>query len=224
MLILNGTTIKPTIFEDEKELFYLTQLRCLLLMEGTLKPVYLYIDYLPYARQDKLVSNNTTFSLWPMIQIINIYGYEKVTILDPHSLMFIETVKNSTAIYPRDQVYNAVKETQADFICYPDKGAKNKYSSIYKDISFVYAEKTRNQLIGEITGLKLFGNVENKNILIVDDICDGGKTFIELTKILYENKAKYVSLFVTHGLFSKGLAPLKEVDIKRFFTKKGEIL
>ena len=33
------------------------------------------------------------------------------------------------------------------------------------------------------------------------DICDGGRTFIELAKVLKDNGAKRVTLYVTHGIF-----------------------
>jgi len=58
--------------------------------------------------------------------------------------------------------------------------------------------------------------------MIVDDICDGGATFILLAKELYAAGAKEVNLFVTHGIFSKGLIPLYEAGIKRIFTQDGE--
>ena len=61
-------------------------------------------------------------------------------------------------------------------------------------------------------------------MLIVDDICDGGKTFELLAEQLYSNGAEEVNLFVTHGLFTKGLRPLKNAGIKRIFTNKGEAI
>ena len=48
------------------------------------------------------------------------------------------------------------------------------------------------------------GNVEGKNCLIVDDICDGGRTFTDLAKKLNDKGAKELYLFVSHGIFSKG--------------------
>jgi len=35
--------------------------------------------------------------------------------------------------------------------------------------------------------------------------------------------AKDVALYVSHGIFSKGLEPLREGGIKRIFTKDGEV-
>jgi ribose-phosphate pyrophosphokinase len=44
-----------------------------------------------------------------------------------------------------------------------------------------------------------------KDFLIVDDICDGGRTFIELAKVLRPWTTGKIYLYVTHGIFSNGL-------------------
>ncbi len=52
--------------------------------------------------------------------------------------------------------------------------------------------------------------MKGKYCVIVDDICDGGRTFIELAKTLKEGGAQRVVLYVTHGIFSKGIYPLEK--------------
>jgi ribose-phosphate pyrophosphokinase len=110
-------------------------------------------------------------------------------------------------------------------ICYPDKGAVSKYSEIY---AFglgtpIYGEKVRDQSTGNITSYQLIGNLKGRtNVLIVDDICDGGATFKLLAKDLLAAGATEVNLFVSHGIFSRGLRTLQESGIKRIFTKDGE--
>jgi len=49
----------------------------------------------------------------------------------------------------------------------------------------------------------------NDNFLIVDDICDGGGTFIGLGEAIKKiNPSAKLELFVTHGFFTKGLDKL----------------
>jgi ribose-phosphate pyrophosphokinase len=48
------------------------------------------------------------------------------------------------------------------------------------------------------------------NLIILDDICDGGQTFVELAKHLKAQGAKAIYLYITHGIFSKGLSVLKQ--------------
>jgi ribose-phosphate pyrophosphokinase len=46
--------------------------------------------------------------------------------------------------------------------------------------------------------------------VIVDDICDGGRTFIELAKVIKQRRPNTeIYLIVTHGIFSAGLSELK---------------
>ena len=66
-------------------------------------------------------------------------------------------------------------------------------------------------------------DIKDQTILIVDDLCDGGMTFIKSAERLYELEAKEVHLYVSHGIFSKGLKPLTDSGIKRIFTKDGEV-
>jgi phosphoribosylpyrophosphate synthetase len=48
---------------------------------------------------------------------------------------------------------------------------------------------------------------EGRDCIIVDDICDGGRTFIEIAKQLPNTNS--LTLVITHGIFSKGLKELE---------------
>lgn len=210
-------------FENESEIIQLAQLKDLLDQHNLDKT--LEIAYLPYGRQDKEISNESTFALRSFAKLLNAMEWEMISIMDPHSEVAIDLIENSHALYPRREVEEIAQLIGGDTIfCYPDKGALKKYNKIY-DMSFrltVTGNKVRNQLTGNIESYELVGNVKDKNVLIVDDIADGGATFILLTKELLKAGSKEVNLFVTHGIFSKGLEVLKESGIKRIFTKDGE--
>lgn len=207
-------------FSHEGEFLHLAQLKTLL--DHYEISADLYIDYLPYARQDKDVSNASTFALTTFAALLNSLKFDNIQITDPHSNRAIELINNSSAYYPGTQVSKVLEITKGDIVCYPDKGACDKYISMYQH-HFMYGEKQRNQLTGYIENYELIGDPSNKSVLIVDDICDGGMTFILLTRQLLEAGAKEVNLFVTHGLFSKGLGCLKEAGINKIFTIDGEV-
>lgn len=210
-------------YSHEAEIMELMQLKMLLTSRGLTAD--LDILYLPYARQDKEVSNDTTFALRAFAYILNSMKWNAVAIQDPHSTFALELIDKSYAYYPRAELNTIRKHTDTDILCYPDKGAFNKYNELY-DYFCCSANKVRNQQTGEIMGMTLNDPeiVKDKVVLIVDDICDGGRTFIEVTKLLKEAGAKEVNLFVTHGLFTKGLRPLKEAGIKNCYTPKGVVL
>ena len=206
-------------FEKEEEFLHLAQLKYLL--DRYEIKSELYIDFLPYARQDKQGTNYTTFALYPFSNLLNSLNFNKITILDPHSPVATGLIKNSLSILPTIMVDHWIKQTNTDLIVYPDLGAFQKYS-IHYNMDSVACDKKRNQLTGNIETIIIKGDVTNKTVMIVDDICDGGATFTKLTPMLKEKGAKEVNLFVTHGLFTKGLDVLFQSGINRIFSKRGE--
>lgn len=219
-------------FDYESELIELAQVKDLL-DENKIK-ADLYLDFLPYGRQDKYVRNHNTFALYSFAKLLNALSFDRVYCLDPHSETATRLINNFIPYYPIKTIKNLKIKLEADMLCYPDSGAKYKYSQILGEPA-IFADKIRDQITGKITSLKIgtdsgtlintlspdFGSKLEK-ILIVDDLCDGGTTFTMLAKELYRIGAKEVNLFVTHGIFSKGLHVLYEAGIERVFTNKGE--
>lgn len=213
-------------FEHEGELMHLAQLVDLLRENDVETLINLHMPFLPYGRQDKAVSNETTFALHTFAKLLNTIGFDKVTSLDSHNLVntsfLIDNFKNE---FPYFQIQKVVDVVKPDILCFPDKGARERYG---KELSFlgkihIFGEKERDQLTGHITKYTLQDDVTDRNVLIIDDICDGGMTFILLAKVLLTNGAKSVNLYTTHGIYSKGLRPLKEAKISRIFNKDGEV-
>lgn len=213
-------------FDNEGEIVQLAQLVDLL--RNIPKPVSsirLLINYLPFARQDKPISNETTFALHSFARLLNSLQIEDIKILDPHSSKATELIKNSRGIKPLHFIKNVIKIVNPDVLVFPDAGAYSKYKAVNFGIDKIYAEKTRNPLTGELSGCKVNGDVKDQSVLIVDDLADAGGTFIQLSKELHLNGSKEVNLYVTHGLFTKGLIPLRiDGKINRIFTKNGEAL
>jgi ribose-phosphate pyrophosphokinase len=206
-------------FSNESEILHLAQLKTLLDHYGA--PTSLRIRYLPYGRQDKVVSNHTTFALITFSQILNNMSFDNIEIIDPHSTIATDLIKNSVAIQST-KISELWNTGEYDVVCYPDKGALSKYTKLY-DYPYMHGEKVRDQITGNITSYQIVGDPAGKNVLIVDDICDGGMTFRLLAKDLLAAGAKSVVLFVTHGIFSKGTRILFESGIQRIFTQDGEV-
>lgn len=59
--------------------------------------------------------------------------------------------------------------------------------------------------------------IKGNDCLIVDDICDGGRTFAPIIKDLKERGAKSVSLCVTHAILPYGLDALTDAGLDSFF-------
>jgi ribose-phosphate pyrophosphokinase len=107
----------------------------------------------------------------------------------------------------------------------PDAGAMKKVEKVAKRfaVPMLVGGKHRNPITGEITGSYINYDsalVGKSTLLIVDDICAGGRSFIELAKAIklartYDNK---IELYVTHGTFENGLDVLVDAGISTIYV------
>lgn len=100
-----------------------------------------------------------------------------------------------------------------DGVIAPDKGAVFRAKAVADviQVPLYTAEKTRNFETGQLTGFDIEPLPEEGNFLIVDDICDGGGTFLGLAEVIKERHPSVnLDLYVSHGVFSKGLPQLLE--------------
>jgi len=177
-------------------------------------PIELLIPYFPYARQDRVCVEGEALGASVMAQFINNLGFSKVTIWDAHSEVSVALL-NRVVNVPQVELVAKCGLLEAELVSgnltlvSPDAGAAKKTLKIAEtfnpQIEVIQAHKVRNLKTGQIEATEVQGDVSGKNILIADDICDGGRTFVELAKVLKAKGAAEVSLFITHGIFSKGL-------------------
>ncbi len=182
----------------------------------------LVIPYVPYARQDRVCNRGEAFSLKVMCDLINSIQAKEVIIYDPHSDVTAALI-NNCKVY--DLPYLEIKSILKDklLIC-PDAGAEKRILKL--KTPYVMATKVRDVETGEIKSTKVYAKEEEiagRVCIIVDDICDGGRTFIELAKVLRELGAASVELYVTHGIFSKGFDVFKGlIDKVHYFYHTDE--
>ncbi len=75
--------------------------------------------------------------------------------------------------------------------------------------TFVKCEKHRNTSTGQLSGFEAYcDDLKGQPCIIVDDICDGGGTFLGIAEELKKKNAGDLYLVVSHGIFSKGLKDL----------------
>jgi len=180
------------------------------------------IIYCPYSRQDRETSDFEPFSLKTFAKIINGCQFDDVVIHDPHSdvmpaLLHNCCVSDRALIAAKALLVNTLdhpldKSMVPDIIVSPDAGAMKKNQNLCEILgaNHVIATKVRCIKTGDITATQVHTDIdlEGLDILVVDDICDGGRTFVELAKVLQERKPNSLKLYVTHGIFSKGKAKI----------------
>lgn len=171
----------------------------------------LFLPYIPYARQDRVMNPGEALSSVFLSNFINNLNFDRVYVEDPHSDVSSSGLKNVFVEKQANIVFRHLgwRIRKMDFIlCSPDAGAAKKTEELAKKMGIteiIVGKKVRDVTTGQITGTVFMGNpVEGRNVLMVDDICDGGMTFIKLGEALKKAGAANVELFVTHGIFSKG--------------------
>ena len=181
--------------------------------------LWLDIRYLLGARMDRAIDSLQPFTLGTIARIINSCGFTKVRILDVHSDVATRLIRNSVNILPHRVVTQVLQTCGPSALVCPDAGAIPRLTAFYNIVGMrntVYCNKKRDSETGSLSGFSLLNynpnpNADGQEVLIVDDICDGGGTFVGLAKELRKAGAKKVYLYVTHGIFSKGL-PLEGID------------
>lgn len=173
-------------------------------------------------RSDRRFDPHQSFDLKLIAEVINSCKFNSVNILDPHSDVVIALINNSykdgVEHFVTQAVESIAKLTKEEIVLVsPDAGAYKKVFELGTNLELpVVAGVKHRDSEGKID-LQFTGDVKDKNCLIVDDICDGGYTFIVLAKKLLEQGAKRVYLYVTHGYFSKGINVLEDCGLSHIF-------
>lgn len=192
------------------------------LKEVGVKKVQLYIPYCIGGRSDRKFQNGGINYIKQVIApIINSQNFDEVQIMDPHSDVLEACINNFVKLdnyklikFGLQKIDN--KDGAQDRICLvsPDAGAYKKVFDVAQKFGIekiITATKVRDIKTGKIlhTEIPTLDQHNNIKYVIVDDICDGGRTFIELSKAIRASRpTAEVYLIVTHGIFSAGFDSL----------------
>ncbi|WP_299120142.1 ribose-phosphate diphosphokinase [uncultured Winogradskyella sp.] len=183
------------------------------------KTIHLFLPYMPAARQDRVMIPGESLTVKVYADLINGLHFESVIVFDPHSEVTPALLNNCKVISNHTFIKSIINEINSEVnLISPDGGALKK---IYKVSEFlgglpvVECSKMRNVKNGKLEGFKVYeDDLAGKDCLIVDDICDGGGTFIGLAEELKKKNAGKLYLAASHGIFSKGFEGLN-----KYFTK-----
>ena len=185
------------------------------------KIINLFIPYFPAARQDRVMIPGEPLSVKVYADILNAMNLNRVTVFDAHSEVTPALVNNCEVIPNHKFIAEVLKTIGSNVkLISPDGGALKKIykvSEFLGGIEVVECSKSRDVKTGKLSGFKVYNDdLQGMNCLIVDDICDGGGTFIGLAEELKKKNAGKLFLAVSHGIFNKGFDDLKCFD--RIFT------
>lgn len=212
-------------YESDEELFILICVTKHLRRINKNVKLELFTVYYPHARMDRVKNNSDCFTLKYFTEIINYLNFERVYVLDPHSDISVALIDRVEVIRPLEYINKALREiSEIDdetVVCFPDEGSMKRYKDLIK-IPYVFCIKERDWKTGEIKNTLLVGDtniINNRNVLIIDDICSKGTTFLFTEKELRKYNPKNVYLYVTHceNTIFKGKL-LEEKIFEKIFT------
>ena len=177
----------------------------------------LILPYIPGARQDRSNGEgDVLFTLGSVARMLNERMFNQVVVLDPHSNVAGNLI-HRMVVYPQFAVSLGLPKTLHDGIIAADEGGQVRAETMALALSLpvYYGGKTRDVSTGKLSGFTL-DEIPSGHYLVVDDICDGGGTFIGLAEKIHE-QGSTADLFVSHGIFSKGTIYLRAM-YKNIYT------
>lgn len=194
---------------NPNDLFILMQVGDVLSRRGLV--FGLTITYLMSARMDRVMSFNKPFSLKLVVDAIkSIKPIKGIRLVEPHSER--TSVELGQYFMREYNIFDKVDIHPDTTICFPDKGASDRYSGDFKFFlnNHICFEKSRDTL-GNLVNFKLMSeNFKGGRIAVVDDLCDGGGTFRGIANDLDALKPTGKDLYITHAIQKKGLEMLSE--------------
>ena len=202
--------------------------------------ITLDLPYIPFGRQDRSTHAGTPFSLKVFADMLNQFQPLIIRTLTPHSNVSELLIKNLDAREPVEELEEFLTNDVTSYtnvtpmgghikipdwedvvFIAPDAGAEKRVYTLanYMQVKDVYlCGKRRDPATGHLTSFYADPNIpDDKHLVVIDDICDGGGTFCGLAEIL-PKKRKSLNLFVTHGIFSKGREVLKLAGYDNVFA------
>ncbi|EZQ06935.1 MULTISPECIES: ribose-phosphate pyrophosphokinase [Acidianus] len=197
--------IQSTYYPQDKhwmELFFMIET----LKDLGAEKVISVIPYLGYARQNRRFKDGEALSLKTVLDLLYRSGSDELITVEPHDYdTVISFFKGKVKIV--DPVPTLAKElkkiTSNPFVIAPDKGALSRAERMAKELEapFSFIEKERDRNTGEVrVKYSHISGVENKDVIIVDDIISTGGTMAQASRIAYEKGAKSVIASAAHVL------------------------
>jgi ribose-phosphate pyrophosphokinase len=194
------------------------------------------IPFFSYAKGDKKDEPRVSIRARVCADALEAAGVDRVLMMDLHSAQiqgFFKRPVDHLWGMPVLVDYFRKKQIHDLVVASPDVGFSkqaSKYAEALHSRQFAIGYKVRTDHNERAAVLDIIGNVEGKNVLIVDDFTITGGTLIEMAKACKSHGAKDIYACVSHGVLTKGSAekieasPIKELVLTDTIGYRAEPL
>lgn len=164
------------------------------------------IPYYGYARQDRKDKPRVAIGAKLIANMIVAAGADRVITMDLHAAQIqgyfdipVDHLDSSAIFIPYIENLKLENLTFAA----PDVGSANRIREIssYFNADMVICDKHRKRA-NEIASMVVIGDVEGRDVVLIDDICDTGGTLAKAAGLLKEKGARSVRALCTHPVLS----------------------
>ena len=185
------------------------------------------VPYLCYGRSDKKDQPRVPITARLVADMIESAGADRYMTLDPHAGQLqgfftipgdVLTVSHMLVDYINENLRARLKDpvVVAVDLGFAKKG-RNYAADLDTPIAFIEKRRAANNAKAE--ALTLIGNVENRDVIIVDDEVDTGGSVMQAIHLVKDKGARDVYLAFVHAVFSRNAAQrLAALPIKQIIT------
>ncbi len=186
------------------------------------REVILVIPYLPHSRQERRDGQRTSISSRMVADMIQLMGADRVITLDLHTNAIEGFYK--IPVDPLSSLKLFIEHIQQlgleDLcLCSPDFGGIKRIKQYKKALNAEMVVINKERLkANAVANMEIIGDVDGKNVIIVDDLVDTAGTLCAAANLLVESGARSVRAYCTHGILSgPALSNLSNSKIETLF-------
>jgi len=180
------------------------------------------IPYFSYARSDKKDQPRVPITARLMADIIGVAGADRYMTLDLHADQiqgFFSIQGDALTCFPILSDHLREKELEDAVVVAADLGFAKKARNLAAELDMPLALVEKRRISVDTEALTLVGEVDDRDVIIVDDEVDTGGTMVNAVNIVQDHGARDVYICFAHALFSPpAVERLQELSVKEIVT------
>lgn len=199
-VFLVGSTMQPT--ENLMELLLMIDAA----HRASAKHITAVLPYFGWARQDRKDKPRVPIGAKMVANLLTAAGATRIMTMDLHADQIqgffevpVDHVFASSIFVPHIRQQNLDNLTIASPDMGGSKRANNYAKWLHSEVVICYKQRKKANVIDKMT---VIGNVQDRNVVLIDDMIDTAGTLTKAADMLYDQGAKSVQAYCTHGVLS----------------------